>query len=382
MGVPTYPQIGCPSVARWVSRPACAPSAARSTIHNMDSLTQAVLGATVYGAVMGRKQGRRALIYGAMLGTLPDLDVVLSYPDPVSAMTHHRGFSHSLIVLTAFSFLLAWLSTKFKPSPHYSGKRLCLAIWLTLVTHPVLDAFTTYGTQLLWPFMPTPTAWSTIFIVDPAYTVPLALATLLGLVLGIRAWTWRALCGALALSTAYLAFTVGAKLIVHQEAKKALTSQGVAYTTLFSGTAPLNSLLWRVMAKDDTGHYYEGFISLLDTGTPTFTRLPLHPELTAALADSPEHQRLRWFTGDWLRYDQVGDALVVTDLRMGMAGHHFFRFHMATRSDQGWQPIVPTNWAGDRGGSRELSVLWHRVWNETPPLPLEQWDSKMQAAER
>jgi inner membrane protein len=300
----------------------------------------------------------------------------------VSAMTYHRGFSHSLIVLTAFSLLLAWLSAKFKPSPHYSGRRLCLAIWLTLITHPLLDAFTTYGTQLLWPFMPTPTAWSTIFIVDPAYTVPLALAVLLGLVLGMRAWSWCVLCGALAFSTAYLAFTVGAKLIVHDEAKKALTSQGVAYTTLFSGTAPLNSLLWRVMAKDDTGHYYEGFISLLDKGTPTFTRLPLHPELANALADSPEHQRLRWFTGDWLRYDEIGDALVVTDLRMGMAGHHFFRFHMATRSGHGWQPVVPTNWEGDRGGGRELRVLWHRVWNETPQLPLEQWDSKMQAVER
>lgn len=345
----------------------------------MDSLTQAVLGAAIHGAVIGRKQGRRALIYGAILGTLPDLDVVISYPDPVSAMTYHRGFSHSLIVLTAFSFLLAWLLTKFRPSPHYSGKRLFLAIWLVLMTHPILDAFTTYGTQLLWPFMPTPTAWSTIFIVDPVYTVPLALATLSGLVFGMRPWVWRSLCGALALSTAYLAFTVGAKLTIHERAKDALRSQGVAYTSLFSGTAPLNSLLWRVMAKDDTGNYHEGFIGLLDTGTPTFTRLPLNLELADVLAGSPEHQRLRWFTGDWLRYDQIGDSLVVTDLRMGMAGHHFFRFTMAKRSDQGWQAVVPTNWEGDRGGGRELRVLWHRVWNETPPLPLEQWNTKMQA---
>jgi len=344
----------------------------------MDSLTQAVLGATVYGAVMGRRQGRRALIYGAMLGTLPDLDVVISYPDPVSAMTHHRGFSHSLIVLSAFSVLLAWLLARLRPSPHYSGKRLWLAICLTLLTHPLLDAFTTYGTQLLWPFMPTPTAWSSIFIVDPVYTVPLAIATLLGLVLGMRSWIWRAVCGALAFSTVYLAFTVGAKLSVHAQAKEALTSQGVAYTTLFSGTAPLNSLLWRVMAKDGTGHYYEGFIGLLDKRTPTFTHLPLNPELASALEHSPEHQRLRWFTGDWLRYDEAGDSLVVTDLRMGMAGHHFFRFKMATRTENGWQPTVPTDWHGDRGGSRELGVLWHRVWNEDPPVPLGEWNRKMQ----
>jgi inner membrane protein len=354
------------------------PATASSTIRHMDSLTQAVLGATVYGAVMGRRQGRRALLYGAMLGTLPDLDVVISYPDPVSAMTYHRGFSHSLIVLSALSFLLAWLFAKFKPSPHYSGKRLLLAIWLTLVTHPLLDAFTTYGTQLLWPFMPTPTAWSTIFIVDPIYTVPLALATLLGLALGMRLWILRFVYGALAFSTAYLAFTVGAKLAVHEQAREALTSQGITYTALFSGTAPLNSLLWRVMAKDGTGHYYEGFIGLLDKRTPTFTRLPLNPELANALAGSSEHQRLRWFTGDWLRYDATGDSLVVTDLRMGMVGHHFFRFNMATRTENGWQPTVPTNWEGNRGGSRELGVLWHRVWNEDPPIPLEEWNGRMQ----
>lgn len=327
---------------------------------------------------MGRRQGRRALIYGALLGTLPDLDVAISYPDPVSSMTYHRGFSHSLIVLSALSCVLAWLLAKFKPSPHYSSRRLLLAIWLALITHPLLDAFTTYGTQLFWPFMPTPTAWSTIFIVDPVYTVPLALATLLGLILGLRAWVWRSVCGALAVSTAYLAFTVGAKLFVHEQAKAALDAQGIAYTALFSGTAPLHSLLWRVMAKDDTGHYYEGFIGLLDRGPPIFTRLPLHPELADALADSPEHQRLRWFTGDWLRYDAVGDSLVVTDLRMGMAGHHFFRFRMAARSENGWQPIMPTDWHGYRGGNRELGILWHRTWNEDPPLPLDEWDRRMQ----
>src|SRR5690606_7808073 len=118
---------------------------------------------------------------------------------------------------------------------------------------------------------------------------------------------------ALVFSSAYLAFTVGAKLLVHDRAKDALAVQGIAHTEIFSGTAPLNSLLWRVMAKDATGHYHEGFISLLDTGTPTFVRLPRRPELASILDSSPQHQRLRWFTGDWLRYDMVGNSLVVTD---------------------------------------------------------------------
>src|SRR5690606_17311955 len=121
-----------------------------------DSITQAVLGAGIQGALLGKWQGRKALLYGAALGTLPDLDVVIRYTDPVSAMTYHRGFSHSLLVLTAVSFLLAWLIRKFKPDAGYSAKRLWLTLWLILITHTLLDAFTSYGTQLWWPFMPTP----------------------------------------------------------------------------------------------------------------------------------------------------------------------------------------------------------------------------------
>src|SRR5690606_8462652 len=143
------------------------------------------------------------------------------YADPVSAMTHHRGFSHSVLVLTAFSLALTWLIQRWRPSPHYSGSRLWVALWLVLITHTLLDAFTSYGTQLLWPFMPTPTAWSTIFIVDPLFTVPLALATLAALVVGVRVATSRLLRAALIFSTAYLAFTITGKLVVEHRARTA-----------------------------------------------------------------------------------------------------------------------------------------------------------------
>jgi len=344
----------------------------------MDSITQAVLGATIQGAMLGRAQGRRALVYGAILGTLPDLDVLISYPDPVSSMTFHRGFSHSLIVLSGFSILLAWLVSKIRPSPHYSPARLLLAIWLVLTTHTLLDAFTSYGTQLLWPFMPTPAAWSTIFIVDPAYTVPMALVTLTGLLFGVGRAMQRWLRGALALSTAYLAFTVGGKLVIEQRAREALAQHDVEVSAVFSGTAPLNSLLWRVIAKDNAGDYHEGFIGLLDQGEPSFVRLPLNGELAANLRASTEHARLKWFTGDWLRYDVIGDRLVVTDLRMGMTGHHFFRFVMAHREAGQWQAIVPYDWHGP-WMDRQLGLLWSRVWDESVQLPLARWDERMTA---
>lgn len=346
----------------------------------MDSLTQAVLGASIQGAVLGRQQGRRALFYGAILATLPDLDIAIPYPDPVSVMTYHRGFSHSLFALTLFSVLLAWLIRRWRPRAPYSGMRLWLAIWLVLFTHPLLDAFTSYGTQLLWPFMPTPAAWSSIFIIDPAYTLPLLAATLAAILFGVGRRTWRMLCMALALSTAYLAFTFGAKQVVEHRAHTALAAQGVRVEALFSGATPLNSLLWRLIAKDDAGHYYEGTIGLLDKQPATFQRLPLGREHAALLADSALHQRLRWFSGDWLRYDIVAGTLVVSDLRMGMLGHHFFRFAMAEHTAAGWQIIEPRNWPGRDQGARQLGLVWHRIWHEHPVLPDPQWDALMRAA--
>ena len=79
----------------------------------MDSLSQIVLGASVQGAILGKYQGRKAYLYGAMLGTLPDLDVLISYGDPISNMTYHRGFSHSLIVLTAIGLGGSWLISRY-----------------------------------------------------------------------------------------------------------------------------------------------------------------------------------------------------------------------------------------------------------------------------
>lgn len=348
----------------------------------MDSLTQAVFGATIQGAMLGRQQGRKSLIYGAILGTLPDLDVVMSYADPISSMTHHRGFSHSVFVLSLFALLLAWMVTRWRPSSSYGGWRLALTFWLVLITHTLLDALTSYGTQLLWPLMPTPASWSTIFIIDPVFTIPLVLAVLAGLTFGITSRIHRGLCVALAWCAIYLAWTFGAKLLIEHRSARVLQSRGRQIEEIFSGAAPLNSLLWRVIARDGTGHYYEGFVSVLDRDPPSFVRLPLQAEWGERLQAAPELQRLRWFTADWLRYDLIGDALVATDLRMGMAGHHFFRFVVARRNAEGaWHIVQPTAFPGQRMSATELRQLWQRIWRQHPALPLKAWDARMQLQE-
>lgn len=351
----------------------------------MDSLTQAVLGAALQGAVLGRIQGRRALLYGAALGTLPDLDVLIRYADPVSQMTFHRGFSHSIFVLTALSLALACLVSAIArrrwPDKGYRWPRLFLAFWLALVTHPILDAFTVYGTQLFWPLHLTPQSWAAVFIIDPVYTLPLLGAVLYAAFKGMGGRAIPVLTAALVFSTAYLGFGLAGRMAAEQRFEHALARQGIAATHVRAVPIAFNSLVWRVLAKTPDGQYYEGISSAFDREPPEMQRQPLNLEVAQVLRGVPLHERLRWFTDDWLRYDVVGDALVVTDLRMGIPGNYTFRFQMARRDGAGqWNAVTPTLWLGDGVGSmfnsHDLALIWRRIVQQQPPLPLASWTRK------
>jgi inner membrane protein len=343
----------------------------------MDSITQAVLGATIQGALLGRWQGRKALLYGALLGTLPDMDVVIDYGDAVADMTYHRGFSHSLLVLSAVALLLTWLVRRLYPHPAYSARRLLATIALVLLTHPLLDSFTSYGTQLFWPLTPTPTAWSSIFIIDPLYTLPLLTAVLLGLLFGLADKTSKAPAIALALSTLYLASTLAGKYMAEQRVEAELSRQGIQAETLFSTPTPLNSLLWRVIVLDGES-YHEALVGWFDRQPPQLGRIPRGTRLAQALDHSPAHHRLVWFTDGVLRYDQIGDHLVATDLRLGMTGFHPFRFDFAHWENGEWQVQREVErWPVERGDLARLWLLWQRIWHPELDVPLVAWAGEL-----
>lgn len=338
----------------------------------MDSLTHVVMGASMQGALLGRAQGRKALLYGAVLATLPDLDVLIPYPDPVSLMTYHRGVTHSIFVLTALAAVLAWLIRKRWPAAPYSAARLFLTMWLVLIAHPVMDAFTTYGTQIFWPLPVHPVSLSSIYIIDPVFTLPLLAAFFACLIRGEGARWIRS--GALVFCAVYLVFTLAAKMVAERRVQSAMTRQEIPVVALFSAPMPLNSLLWRVIVRTRDGDYYETITSLFDRSPPEQSRQPLNLPLAHILSNMPLHARLSWFTNGWLRYDVMGRDLVVTDLRLGMPGFHLFRFVMAHQDDAGnWQGVVPRFWPGTRGGWPEFKQILYRIVDAQPPLPLDRW---------
>ena len=228
----------------------------------MDSLTQALLGATVAGACAPRGHRRKALLAGAALGTLPDLDVVIRYGDAVKNFTFHRGFSHSLFVLLPFSVGLWALLRRWWSPVRAAPLPWLAAIALALLTHPLLDAHTAYGTQLFWPLQSPPVMWSTMFIIDPLYTLPLLVAVIVAAISPATRRAGTALVAGLALSTMYVAWSWVGKLQVEHHAREELARLGMVGAPLFSGPTPFNTLLWRVVVLTENG-YLEGYDSLL-----------------------------------------------------------------------------------------------------------------------
>jgi inner membrane protein len=329
----------------------------------MDSLTQLTLGAAVGEAVAGRQVGRRAMLWGAICGTFPDLDVFISFGDAVRDFTYHRSFSHSLFVLTALTPLFVWLILKCHPGTRDYRTRWAWLVWLVFTTHVLLDCFTVYGTQIFWPFVTTPVAWSTVFIIDPLYTLPL----LIGLV-AILAWrrdpakARRLNRAGLMLSTLYLGWTVAAKLEVERVARTALTELNLAGAPMVSTPAPFNSLLWRIVVMTDEG-YIEGFRSMLDGPAPVvFTPHISDKRLLRGLDDDWAVQRLQWFTRGFYRVREAEDGVVITDLRMGFEPHYVFNFRVAEIRNGYPEPTTPVQLPGIRNYDG-LHWVWERIWD-------------------
>ena len=338
----------------------------------MDSLTQILLGASAAAAVVPAGHRRAALAAGAALGTLPDLDslpLLLLTDDPVTLMTMHRGASHSLLVLPLVAWAIWWFFRRRGGRVAQAPRRWFWAILLALVTHPLLDAFTVYGTQLLWPLPVRPTMWSSVFIIDPAYTVWLLLGTAAALFAGPRALAGRALVLGLALSTAYIGWSLVAKGLVEREAQRTLTAMGLADAPRFSVPTPLNTALWRVVAMTPDG-FMEGEHSLVADRGPI--RFRYYPSDTQALADAahvPAVRRLAWFNHGFMKAQVSEGRLLLSDLRMGAEPDYSFTFVVAGHDGEGWRALPPEQlpWAVPRAG--QLAAIWERIWNEPPSEP-------------
>ena len=330
----------------------------------MDSLTQLTLGAAVGEAVMGRKVGRKALLWGAVCGTLPDLDVFWPYGDPVKDFTYHRSFSHSIFVLSLLTPLFVWLILKLHPQLARYQKSWMALVWLCFMTHILLDCFTVYGTQVFWPFSEYPVGWASIFIIDPFYTVPLLLGVIAALVMSRASNRGHRVNGAtLTLTTFYLVWSLAAQAYVTRAVQESLSRQSVTYDNLLVTSGPLNTLLWRIIAQQPDGDYFEGYYSLLDgQDEVTLDRYESRAELLADLDNHWPVERLRWFTKGFYKVWQEDGSVVISDLRMGAEPSYVFSFIVAQTGNPHLSPVPAKRLPANRDPSL-LKETWTRIWS-------------------
>lgn len=328
----------------------------------MDSLTQIVLGASVAGVCAPAGSRRKALLVGAGLGTLPDMDILIDYGGAVENYTYHRGFSHSLFVLAPFAALLWFVLSKFWAPVRKSPGRWFLAIFLALVTHPLLDAHTSYGTQLFWPLTPPPVAWSTIFVIDPLYTLPLLAAMVVALIRPMAELTQKLLLAGIITSSMYLGWTWIGKSIVEENVERTLVAQGINANSYYTAPTPFNSLLWRVVVMTDDG-YLEGFDSLLfDDGPVNFVSYPSDRLSLEKASDVWAVKRLRWFSRDLLKAEVKDGILSLSDLRMGQEPFYVFNHEVARIGNPHWHAIE-TKRISNRFNLAVLKKNWERIWS-------------------
>ena len=347
----------------------------------MDTITQIALGAAVGEAALGKKVGNKAVAWGAVGGTIPDLDVlIMPFVSEVQALAIHRGFSHSITFAILFAPVFGWIIHKIHRNAAATWKDWSwLAFW-TVFTHPILDSFTVYGTQLFQPFSDYPVAWNSIFIIDPAYTLPLLAGVITVCFLRRNASLRRKInYAALALSTFYLLLGFAIKLHVQSVFETSLNQQQISYNHIMNANTPFNIFLWMGIAETEETQWV-GLYSIFDKDTNIqFQEIPKNKNLIAAAMNQPAIKRLMWFSRGYYTVKEHNGTLYFNDLRFGRSdiwldndGRYIFSFELQSEHEQpnqitGFQRKQPEFVGTDEGANefqRLLARLLVRMWGK------------------
>ncbi len=316
----------------------------------MDSLTQITLGAAIGEVTMGRRCGNKAVFWGAVIGTLPDLDCLASpFLSTVQTLSIHRSFTHSLLFCIIIPPILGKLISRIHNDQWW--KRWSLLAFLVILTHLLLDSCTTYGTQIFQPFSNYRLAVSNISIIDPIFTIPMLISLICSLFMaGKSLIRKRIVIAGLVLSCGYLAMTLANKVYVRSIFRAALDEQKISYQQFITKPAPLTNFLWRCVAMDDGG-FWEGYYSIFDGDKDVhFRYLEKNHGLIKAWHDDPGIKTLQWVTGGYFSITVSGTKnLLFNDMRYGKIdawnkgqGNYIFSYKIDMENSKSSRPLAIT----------------------------------------
>ncbi|MHA7815659.1 MAG: metal-dependent hydrolase [Pseudohaliea sp.] len=327
----------------------------------MDPLTQGLAGAALPQAAQRRAGAATAGLLGFLAAMTPDLDVLVrSSEDPLLFLEYHRQFTHSLVIIpfggAACALLLHPLIGRRRG---LSPLTTWLCCTLGYATHAPLDACTTYGTQLFWPFSDVRIAWNVVSIIDPLFSLPLALAVLLAAVTGRRALAAAGLCWALA----YL----GLGLFQREEARalgEALARErGHAPGRVEAKPSFANILLWKTIYRAEGRFFVDavrtGWAPLQCPGEsiPVLDLPRDLPWLDPASQQARDVARFRWFSAGYVALAVPGAARVA-DIRYSLVPNEIDPL-WSLALDRSAEPGAHASYEVHRGDPRSaLPRLW------------------------
>lgn len=285
----------------------------------MDSLTHIALGACMGEAFAGKKLGKKAMLWGALAQSAPDIDFVASFwMDTPGSLLAHRGFTHSFLFCILITPFLALIAERWHRPHNISLRKWILFFGGVIFIHIFIDAFNNYGVGWFEPFSHVRISFNAIYVADPFFSIwpGIAFAALLILrrkSLKRKRW-WRF---GLGLSTLYLVYCLVNKTIIDNGVKDILKKQNISYTRYFTTPAPLQNWLWYVVAGNDSG-YYVGYRSIFDSKKEIgFQYFPRKDFLLEPVKDQEDLHKLIRFSQQFYTVEKWHDTLVMNDLRFG-----------------------------------------------------------------
>lgn len=351
----------------------------------MDSITQAALGALCGELVLGKKLGNYGILWGALFGTLPDLDII-AYPflSASEQLAWHRGISHSVLMIFIATFFFGWLIQKFYEQkepynallkdiasmtwygrllsklyhyrePDISFKRASLFVFLAWSTHVWIDCFNTYGTMILEPFSSDRIAMNNIFIIDLFFLVPILLCIIFCITffrknpvtrIKLASLTAIWLCG-------YFSTSLIIKQKANQHFESFLADKGISKSRMVTAPTFSNIFLWRMIAEDTDGEtIHTSYWSFFDKADTKYKVLSITKDhhLEADFKDSEDLRVLTWFTDGWHKTYQdpaKPNTIYIAAMKMG-------EIQIPTKSGHELRPAFIWSITRNGDGSYEL----------------------------
>jgi inner membrane protein len=333
----------------------------------MDPVTQGVLGASLPQALSGNKEPGPNAKYGRQVGTItwmgclagmaPDLDVFIrSSTDPILFLEFHRGFTHALAFIPIGALICAAAFYPIAKRVMNFG-RIYLVCLLGYATHGLLDACTTYGTQLFWPFSDIRIAWNNISVVDPLFTVPmLALAFLT-----VRRANPMFARIALIWGLTYLLLGVVQRERAETIGEQYAASEGLNVIRLEAKPGFANLFLWKIVMETETEFHVDAVRLYLEPKYfhgDAVKKLSVEddlPWLDPASQQAADIARFDWFSNRYLALDSERPNFIV-DIRYSLLPNEINAL-WGIEVDPGAGPTDHARWVTDRSARRVNDLL-------------------------